>query len=130
MDNQFFKFNARILIADDYLLNQEITKEMLEMMQCKVDVAENGKEALSLVDSYDYDLIFMDIQMPEMDGCEATQLIRKKEEGKRHTPIVALTSNALQGDREKYLSMGMDDYISKPVKLKELESILVKYLKS
>lgn len=123
------KFKARVLVVDDYFFNQELTKEMLEMMNCEVDVAENGREAISQFESNKYDLIFMDIQMPEVDGYEATKQIRQIEEGKKlHTPIIALTANVMQGDREKCLSAGMDDYISKPIKSKDLEGVLKKFI--
>ncbi len=118
-----------ILVVDDYLLNQAVTKEMLEMLDCRVDIADGGAEALEMCGEKKYDIIFMDIQMPEMDGVEATQHIRAKEtEGRERTCIIALTADALAGAREKYLSEGLDDYLSKPVKLQEIEDILSKYL--
>lgn len=119
---------ARVLVVEDYLVNQELTKELLEMMGCEVDVADGGQEALDLVAKTQYDLIFMDIQMPKMDGYEATRAIRRLEGGKKHTPIVALTANALQGDKEKCLSAGMDDYISKPFRSSDLEAMLMRWV--
>ncbi len=125
------KFNARILLAEDYIVNQELTKEMLEMMSCEVDVADDGKEALNRYKTNNYDLILMDVQMPEVDGYQATKEIRKEENSmQKHTPIIALTANALLGDREKCLEAGMDDYLSKPIRGEELETILKKYLPS
>ncbi|MCB1111546.1 MAG: response regulator [Chlamydiales bacterium] len=121
--------NARILVVEDYLVNLELTKEMLEMMNCAVDGAEDGEEALELYDIYEYDLIFMDIQMPKKDGFQTTSAIREAEEkGKKYTPIVALTANALAGDREKYLASGMDDYLSKPIRSTDLAKVLEKYI--
>jgi CheY-like chemotaxis protein len=122
------KKNTLVLVVEDYLVNQELTKELLEMMSCTVDVADSGKEALNLVGKNKYDLIFMDIQMPKMDGYETTRQIRRIEGDKRHTPIVALTANALQGDREKCLSAGMDDYISKPFRGSDLEAIIMRWV--
>ena len=128
MDKINSKFNASILVVEDYLINQEMTKEILELMECEVDVAESGKEAIEACRQRPYDLIFMDIQMADIDGLEATKEIRKIEAGKKHTPIIALTANALPGDKEKYLAAGLDDYISKPIKIKHLEQMLRKYL--
>ncbi len=124
----FKKFNAHILVVDDYDINLELTKEMLEMLNCKVDTAENGKTALLLLEQNSYDCIFMDIQMPELDGFQLTREIRLKEREDQHVFIFALTANALQGDEEKCLQAGMDAYISKPIKIKDLENILSKYL--
>ncbi len=128
MEKVTAKFNASILVVDDYLINQEMTKEMLEMMGCQVDVAEDGQEALDLCKNHSYDLIFMDIQMPKLDGVAATHAIRQQEGNRKHTPIIALTANALTGDREKYLEAGLDDYLSKPIRMKDLENMLKKHL--
>lgn len=122
------EFNAHILVVDDYIVNQELTKEMLEMMKCQVDVAEDGNEALSCYKDSQYDLIFMDVQMPGMDGYEVTRQIRALEGSEKHTPIIAVTANALVGDKEKCIEAGMDDYISKPIKGSDLEIMLEKYL--
>lgn len=122
------KKGARVLVVEDYLVNQELTRELLEIMGCVVDVADGGQEALDLIAKTHYDLIFMDIQMPKMDGYETTRAIRRLEAGKKHTPIVALTANALQGDKEKCLSAGMDDYISKPFRSSDLEAMLMHWV--
>jgi len=98
------------------------------MMGCGVDVAEDGEEALELYQAGNYDLIFMDVQMPELDGYEVTAKIRGFEADDKHTPIVAVTANALSGDKEKCIEAGMDDYISKPIKGESLEEMLIKYL--
>jgi len=129
MKEHYKQFNATILVVEDYPINQEITKELLEMMGCDVDVVDSGAEALEAVRRNSYDLIIMDIQMPEMDGYEATKEIRRIEGTTKHVPIVALTANALQGDREKCLSAGMDEYISKPFRAAELEAVLLKFLR-
>lgn len=123
------KFSGKkILVAEDYFVNQEVTQDILELMDFSVDIAENGKEALEKYEAGAYDAILMDIQMPEMDGFQATAEIRKKEGDTKHTPIIALTANALSGDREKCLEAGMDDYISKPIEAVKLEEILKKYI--
>ena len=103
---------------------------MLELMDLEVEIAENGREAVEKHAKDHYDVILMDIQMPELDGYEATKKIREKEGSQKHTPIIALTANALIGDREKCLKAGMDDYISKPIESEKLEEILKKYLPS
>jgi CheY-like chemotaxis protein len=123
------KFTGRkILVAEDYPVNQEVTQYMLELMDFSVDLAENGIEALKKFDKNSYDAILMDIQMPVMDGFETALEIRKREAGHSHIPIIALTANALTGDKEKCLAAGMDDYISKPIEAIQLETILKKYI--
>jgi len=94
---------------------------------CSVDVSANGKEAVRMLDLLPYDVVFMDCEMPEMDGFEATAEIRRRHAAKRHVPIVAMTAKAIQGDRERCLGAGMDDYISKPVRLKDLEAALLRW---
>ena len=117
---------ARLLVADDFPINVELISEMLEMMNCKVDTVENGEEAYEKHMENDYDLILMDIQMPVLDGYQATKKIKESE--KKNPIIVAITANALSGDKDKCLAAGMDDYISKPIKGVALEEILSKYL--
>ncbi len=121
---------AKALVADDYPINQELTKEMLEIMGCMVDVSDDGIETLKKYNKNHYDIIMLDVQMPEMDGYEVTRRIREIESqiGK-HTIIIAITANALPGDEEKCIKSGMDDYIAKPIKGETLESKLLKYLK-
>jgi CheY-like chemotaxis protein len=99
---------------------------MLEKRGHSVDLAESGLEAVTAVERKKYDVILMDIQMPGMDGIEATARIREREGPNVHTPVIALTAFALQGDREKFLALGMDEYISKPVKMDELFSTIDK----
>ena len=119
----------KVLIAEDYIINQEVTQEILKLMDFAViDLAENGIEALDQYNHTEYDVILMDIQMPEKDGYEVTKEIRQREGSTKHTIIIALTANALTGDREKCLAAGMDDYISKPIEAEKLEDILDKYI--
>jgi len=110
----------QILLAEDNLINQKVALKILERMGYRADIAANGLEVLQALERQSYDLIFMDIQMPEMDGEQATRLIRKNWPENRQPHIVAMTAHALEGDREKYLSSGMDDYISKPVRVEGL----------
>lgn len=124
------KFNARILVVDDYIDNQELAKSLLERMECEVDVAEDGLEAVEMVKESDYDAVFMDVQLPELDGYDATRLIREAEGDGKHVPIIALTANALEGDKEKCLKAGMDDYLAKPFRGEDIEKVLSKFLKA
>jgi two-component system, sensor histidine kinase and response regulator len=118
-----------ILVAEDHPINQQVTTLYLKELGFAPDVVGNGKEALEILQSIDYSLILMDCQMPEMDGLSAARLIRKSEitTGK-HIPIIAMTANAMKGDREKCIAAGMDDYISKPVDPAELSKILDRWL--
>jgi CheY-like chemotaxis protein len=121
---------TEILVADDYPINLELTKDMLEMMDCKVDSAEDGVEAVELCSKKEYDLIFMDVQMPNMDGYNATAKIRELENKNANSIIIAITANAMAGDKDKCLKAGMDDYISKPIKGVNLEDMLIKYIRN
>lgn len=114
----------RILLAEDNLINQKVALRMLERLGYSADVAANGLEAVQALTLRPYDLILMDIQMPEMDGIEATRRIRQNWSPDFQPRIVAMTANALAGDRETYLTNGMDDYISKPIKVEELTRVL------
>jgi signal transduction histidine kinase/CheY-like chemotaxis protein len=126
-EGKFYDLHA--LIAEDNTINQKLIKNVLEGLGLDVTLANNGEEALELRMKNEYDLIFMDIQMPVMGGIEATQKILEYEEKsrKRHLPIVALTANALKGDREKYLEAGMDSYASKPLNVKEIQNIIAEH---
>jgi signal transduction histidine kinase/DNA-binding response OmpR family regulator len=123
-------FNAKILVAEDNIINQKLIKHVLSEHGMDVDLANNGLEAFEKRRNGVYDLIFMDIQMPVMDGLEATSEIidYEKDENIDHIPIVALTANALKGDRESFLSQGMDEYVSKPIETTELLYVLNKFL--
>ncbi|HQR94954.1 MAG TPA: response regulator, partial [Sediminibacterium sp.] len=119
----------RILIAEDVELNQFIARQILESWGMDVAVAANGRIALEMVQEQHFDLILMDIQMPEMDGIEATELIRKLGDTRlANIPIIALTANALKGDNHLYFQAGMNDYITKPYTEEKLYSVLSKFL--
>ena len=107
--------NSRILLAEDNPANQMVIKTILEFANQKVDIVANGLEALVAVSTRPYDLVFMDISMPEMDGMESTRMIRQLTGQKSKIPIIALTAHALSGDRERFLAAGMDDYLTKPI---------------
>lgn len=124
-------FNASVLVAEDNIVNQQVAIGVLRKLGCKVDLTMNGREALQAAETNHYDIIFMDCQMPLMDGYEATLEIRRmenKQAGNTRIPVVALTANALTGDRERCLAAGMDDYISKPFGIEQISSILKRWL--
>jgi two-component system, sensor histidine kinase and response regulator len=117
-----------VLVAEDNLVNQKVAARMLERIGYRAEVAANGLQALEALRGKTYAAVLMDVQMPEMDGYEATAEIRRLESGgERRTPIIAMTANAMQGDRESALASGMDDYLSKPVKTEELSETLAKW---
>jgi CheY-like chemotaxis protein len=121
----------RVLLAEDNAVNQRLAVRLLEKRGHKVTVAGNGVEALSALNNGSFDLVFMDVQMPEMDGYEATAAIRGREKTSGlHQPIIALTAHAMKGDREKCLAAGMDGYLSKPIKPQELNEILEECVKN
>ncbi|WP_292656128.1 response regulator [Nitratifractor sp.] len=121
--------NVRILVAEDNPINQRLIRTTLEQFGATVTLASNGKEAYELRKQNDYDLIFMDIQMPVMNGIEATKEILDYEQANHlpHIPIIALTANALTGDRERYLEAGMDNYMPKPINIPELKKMIELY---
>jgi len=117
-----------ILLAEDDKVNQMVTKRILMTRGYSVDTANNGVEAIEMFEKKSYDIILMDIQMPEMDGIEATRIIRQKGiEKNKYIPIIAITAYALRGDREKFLSQGMDEYVTKPIKVDELFEFIEKH---
>lgn len=131
--------SARVLVAEDNLINQKLTVRMLEKLGYQSDVVENGQEAMAALARSSYAVVLMDCQMPLVDGFEATKLIRQRESATqesaatnahetRHIPIVALTANAMRGDRERCLLAGMDDYLTKPVRKEELKGVLDRWI--
>ncbi len=121
-DFEIIKTQIRILLVDDDMVNAKVISLMLKNRGYSIDLAKNGLEAVELFKNNKFDLILMDIQMPILDGIEATKKIRKIEGNENHIPIIALTANALKGDRERLLALGMDEYLSKPVGLNDLYS--------
>jgi CheY-like chemotaxis protein/HPt (histidine-containing phosphotransfer) domain-containing protein len=126
------RFDALILLAEDNPVNQEVALNMCEALGCRVVVVANGLEAVEALSGSDFDLILMDCQMPEMDGYEATEAIRNgeraEEGGKDRIPIVALTAHAMEGDRDRCLAGGMDDYLAKPFSQDQLQEVLGRWL--
>ncbi len=119
------KARARILVAEDNPVNQRVVSHMLSKLGYRCDIASNGKEAVEMLAQLPYDLVLMDCQMPEMDGYMATRSIREREEqGGHHTPIIAMTANAMREDRARCLDAGMDGFIPKPIALEELETAM------
>ena len=124
----------RILLCDDNIVNQKVAHRLLQQMGYRADVAANGLEALAALERQPYDLVFMDVMMPEMGGLEATRHIRERQQQRVQYPnykssivIVAMTASAMQGDREKCLAAGMDDYVAKPVRLEDVRSIVERW---
>ncbi|MDD3598022.1 response regulator, partial [Sulfuricurvum sp.] len=129
-DEKNSRFAAAALVAEDNIINQKLIRRTLEDLGLEITIANNGLEAFEKRKNGNYDIIFMDIQMPVLDGIEATQEILDFEEdyGQHHIPIIALTANALKGDRERFLSAGMDEYTTKPLVRSEIISLLNNFL--
>ena len=120
---------GRLLVTEDNATNQLVARAMLSKLGYRVDIAANGLEALAALERTSYAAVLMDCQMPEMDGYTATAAIRRSEiRSGHHTPIIAVTAGAFEGDQQRCLAAGMDDYISKPIKLIELEDMLNKWV--
>jgi CheY-like chemotaxis protein len=127
----------RVLLCDDNVINQKVALRLLQQLGYKADSANHGREALAALDRQAYDLVFMDVMMPEMGGYEATQAIRERQKLKEQHPtykdqiiVVAMTASAMQGDREKCLAAGMDDYLAKPVRLEDVRTLIEKWAPS
>jgi len=119
---------ARVLLVEDNPVNQKVAQKMLERMGCTVEVARDGREAVEKCSAGVYDAVLMDCQMPVMDGFEATREIRRREGASRRCPIIAMTAGAMEGDRERCLDAGMDDYVAKPTVKIELIRALREHL--
>ncbi len=124
-DNLAEKFPMKILIAEDNVVNQKVAQRILERIGYRTDVVANGYEAVEVTEKIPYDLIFMDLLMPEMDGITASKIIRKAKSFGKCPKIIAMTANAMREDKEKCLTAGLDDFISKPIRMEELQRILI-----
>ena len=119
----------RILLAEDNPVNQLVATRILEKQGYALEVASNGHEAIEILARQPFDLVLMDVQMPEMDGIETTKAIREKEaRSDEHIPIVAMTAHAMKGDKERCLDAGMDDYVAKPIKAEDLLEVIHRFL--
>lgn len=119
---------GKVLLVEDTPVNQKVARRMLQKLGFEVEVADNGIEALRALESTAFDMVFMDCQMPEMDGFQATRAIRSRPGPEARVPIIALTAGALAGDREKCLNAGMDDYLTKPIQLEQLKKVIERWL--
>lgn len=120
--------SQRILVVEDHIVNQKVAVGMIKKLGIEADVAKNGKEALELLKKQSYDLVFMDCQMPKMDGYEATRIIRAGEDEHHRMPIIALTAYAMEEGSERCFAAGMDGFLAKPIKFEQLRTLLQKWL--
>ncbi|MEQ8168512.1 MAG: response regulator, partial [Candidatus Eremiobacterota bacterium] len=125
-EKKSFISSLTIIVAEDNLTNQEVAKNIFQKLGCTIDIVNNGKELIEALEKKKYDIVFTDIQMPEMDGFEAASLIRKMD---IHIPVVAMTAHALQEDRMKCIDGGMDDYVAKPFDSKDIEAVIERVFK-
>jgi len=121
------KLPMRILLAEDNITNQDLVITLLSKMGYKIDAVENGRKVVEMLERKKYDIILMDIQMPVMNGMEATKIICEKYPEHERPKIIAITANAMPGDRERYLNAGMVDYLPKPIKFKDVQAVLIKW---
>jgi signal transduction histidine kinase/CheY-like chemotaxis protein/HPt (histidine-containing phosphotransfer) domain-containing protein len=130
MLNQFSERNARVLLAEDNITNQQVALSILKKLGLRADAVANGAEAVKALETIPYDLVLMDVQMPELDGIEATRQIRSDQSAVRNhqVPVIAMTAHAMQGDREKCLQAQMNDYVSKPISPHSLATVLDQWL--
>jgi CheY-like chemotaxis protein len=120
---------VRVLVAEDNVVNQRVARRFLERLGCEVEVVDDGAQAVEALSRSSYDFVLMDMQMPIMDGLEASRRIREQEQTNRQrTPIVALTADAMVGTFERCLEAGMDDYLTKPIDVKRLEEVLARFM--
>jgi CheY-like chemotaxis protein len=117
-----------VLVADDSHINRIVAARALERCGCRADVVDDGRAALKALETQHYDAVLMDSQMPNLDGYQATNELRRREHGARHTPVIAMTAHALDSDRERCLQAGMDDYISKPMRRTDLAATLQRWI--
>lgn len=128
LENHSIGNDLKILIAEDNEVNQLVLKKMIEKLGYNSTTVQNGLEAVEAFERHSYDIVFMDIQMPFMDGTEAVRVIKESASSEKEPYIVAVTAHAIKGDREKYLGMGMDEYVSKPVSMNVISAIIDKFL--
>ncbi len=125
------RFRGIVLLVEDNPINQLVASEMLQLLGAEVECVHDGIQALDAMQSRRFDLVLMDIQMPRMDGIETTREIRRLEQGGSlpETPVVALTANASDADRQRCLAAGMNDFLAKPVKTEQIAAVLARYLR-
>ena len=120
--------SVRVLVAEDNAVNQLLVRRMFEKLGIRIDLAANGREAVQMAGEFEYDIIFMDCSMPELDGYEATIILREQHRRKRRIPIVAITANAMSEDRARCLEAGMDDHLTKPVRIEDIRGALQRWV--